>query len=561
MRQMRLDKMCLIQMPSEGVFFGSVGTKLPPLSLGIIAGYLRERECDIDLYDLIPRMKEKFSSEDKCKFEELYDLNAIYAYLDGAENTFFDQYVECLLEDIDIEAYDLIGISVGPHLSWGQTFSGMIFGEYIKRHYKKWMIFGGFNLTTMINYRPMYDDLYKLWVKKFKYVIVGPGEETIYQFIKGIREDKGETYLKSLNGMCYLDENDELHVNPVEKRRIVKPDFSSLRMEDYINYIKRDAYDENMVALFRYSFAFTKQLAAPANKKDYTECLIIPYIFNYNCPFQCAFCVESDPEAPRPIIGGIDQVIDDLEQLSAEYHTPYFYFINNAINFNKKFIVEFCQRIIEKDVQIYWSDCARFDNIDYEILQLMYKAGCRKLVFGMESGSVGLVKRINKRIDLDYAQQVLKWCSEIGIWAELEIIAGIPTETEEEFEESYQYLKRNINDISFMTINRYIPMPGSIMYREHERFGIQINSNKTFEEIVVHDLMLFQNNDNPVSYNNVMRVYSFNELHGKSEQEIYDQTTIRINRIQKLRDGKLMKEMLRYMELGYISMRDLQGIK
>lgn len=559
---MNLEKICLIQMPSEATFFGSVGTKIPPLSLGIIAGYLRERGCNIDLFDLIPRMSEKFGIEDKEKFESVYDINAVYGYLEGNENAFFDEYVGRLLEDIKVEDYALVCISVGPHLSWGQTFSGLIFGEYIQRNYNKLLFFGGFNLTTMVNYRPVYDDLYKRWVKKFKYVNIGPGEETIYQFIKAIREDKGDEFIYSLNGMCYLNQDEELFINPPEKRRIVRPDYDGLRLEDYLNNIKVDAYEENMVALFRYSFAFTNQLNSPADSKDkFKKCMIIPYIFNYNCPYSCAFCVESDPESPKPIIGSVEQVINDLEQLSEKYNSPYFYFINNAINFSKNFIKEICQKIIEKGLNIYWSDCARFDNINYELLQLLYKAGCRKLVFGMESGSVGLVKRINKKIDLNYAEQVLQWCSEIGIWAELEIIAGIPTESEEEFEESFGYLKRNINNISFMTINRYIPMPGSVMYREHDRFNIQIHCRKKYEDIVKYDLELFRNNQNPVSCNNVMRVYSFTEINGKNEEEIYERTTLKMNRIKKLLDGRLMKEILRYIELGYINMKDLQGIR
>jgi radical SAM superfamily enzyme with C-terminal helix-hairpin-helix motif len=47
----------------------------------------------------------------------------------------------------------------------------------------------------------------------------------------------------------------------------------------------------------------------------------------------------------------------------------------------------------------------------------------------------------------------MAWCSELGILAELEIILGMPTETENNFQENYSYLKRNIKNINFMTIN------------------------------------------------------------------------------------------------------------
>ncbi|EPR10507.1 B12-binding domain-containing radical SAM protein [Ruminiclostridium papyrosolvens] len=561
---MKIDSFCLIQMPSEDALFGAVGTRILPLSLGIITGYLRQRGIDVDQFDLLPLMEEKCGSGiEHSEFERFFDKEAVFNYINGGDNQFFDEFVQTMLKDINIAKYDMVALSVGPHLSWVQTFAGLIFGEYIERHWQKPLVFGGFNLSSMINYRPIYDELFEVWLKRFPYIIIGPGEESLYKLIQALRNNEGDEEIHKINGLCYLNSSGNLVANPSEKRRIVMPDFDGLKLKDYYNCIKKDGYDENMISLFRYPFAFTKPLRnkSEPTEEGYEKTLIIPYIFNYNCPYNCAFCVESDPESPTPVIAKVEQVISELKIIKQKYNTPYFYFINNAVNLSKRYIRELCNGIIENNLNIYWSDCARFDNTDYEIIKLMYKAGCRKLVFGMESGSEGLIKRINKKIDLKQAEQVMSWCNEIGIWPELEIILGMPTEGQEDFLESYNYLKRNLEKISFMTINHYIPMPGSEMFRYPEKYNIEVFSDITWEDILTRDLQLFKNGKNPIHYNNMIKVYNFREIGQRDSQQIFNDTVEKIKRTKKLMDGKLMQEAMKYVQQGVIKMSDLQGIQ
>lgn len=556
------EKFCLLQVPSEATVFGRIGVKLPPLSMGIIAGYLRTHEIDMDMFDLSFHMDAICGKDDIEKLAEFYDKKQVYEYIANGKNDLFEEFAENILHEIDWGKYDIIGLSIGSDLTFLQTFCGMILGAYIKKYYKKTLIFGGFNLTTYATYQPVYNEFFNVLLDNLGYVINGPGEESIALLINLIR--KGYSALgeeiRSIDGLCYKNEHAELIFNKFAKRKIVMPDFDGLVMSDYVNYIKPQAYDETMVALYRYPFAFTKKVTRSCYTDSYKPYLVIPYIFNYNCPYNCSFCTESNPEAPKPVVGAIQQVITEIKLLKEKYESPYFYFINNAINLSKKYVKEFCQTLIEQKIKIYWSDCARFDNTDREILQLMYQAGCRKLVFGMESGCANMVKLMNKRINLSYAEQVLKWCEEIGIWAELEVIIGMPGETQEYFEESLQYIKRNIKNISFFTTNQYIPIPGSIIYRDPERYHIAIKMEKSLDEIIRLDKEILLQGKNPGTFNNAMRVYNYSEIDGRDGETVLSDTKKRIGRIRKLLLGKVMNEMLKYLEKGYIDMTDLKEL-
>lgn len=559
---MRDKKFCLLQVPSEAVVLGRIGAKLPPLSLGIIAGYLRTHEIEMDMFDLATRINIFGEKVDVEKLAQFYDKEKVYAYIVKGNNEFYEEFAENALNGLDWEQYDIIGISIGPDLTFLQTFCGMIIGAYIKKVYNKTLIFGGFNLTTYVSYQPIYDEFFEILLDNLGYVINGPGEESLECLIRLLRCDYSvsDADIRNVEGLCYKNEFGELVFNKFANRRVVMPDFDGLILSDYENYINPEAYEETMVALYRYPFAFTKKMERSSLDNKYTPYLVIPYIFNYNCPYNCSFCTESNPEAPRPVIGAVQQTITEIKLLKEKYKSPYFYFINNAINLSKKYVRDFCQALIDQNIDIYWSDCARFDNTDREILELMYRAGCRKVVFGMESGCADMVKLVNKKIDLSYAEQVLEWCREIGIWAELEIIIGMPGETQEYFEESFQYVKKNINNISFYTTNHYIPMPGSIMYRYPERYQIVIEGEKDLDKILELDKQILLTGKNPGNYNNTMRIYNYSEIDGRDAETVSADTKERIARIRKLLLGKVMKEMMGYLSKGYVDMADLKEL-
>jgi radical SAM superfamily enzyme YgiQ (UPF0313 family) len=556
---MKINSVCLIRLPSEEVLFEEIGVRIPPFALGIITGYLRQRGIVVDQFDLMPRMKEIYGSNNNRKlFKDFFDKKMVFSYANGAENAFFDKFVDSLLKGIAVDKYDIIAFSVGANLSWIQTHGGVIFGEYISRHWEKLMVFGGINFTPIVAYTPIYDELLALYIRKFRYIIAGPGEESLYQLITALNAGKNENDIYRINGMCYLDSEGKIIFNKKELRKIIKPDFEGLRIEDYYNYLENEDEEKNLIALFRYPYLFKKKLLNSNNGKN-KKTLVLPYIFNYNCPYNCAFCAESNPDSPAPVIGKVDQVVRDLQEMSAAYGTPYFYFINNAVNCSKKYVISLCRAVIESGLKIYWSDCARFNNVDYDVLRMMKQAGCQKLIFGMETGSPALIKRINKKIDLAFAEQVLAWCNEIGIWAELEIISGMPSETEDDFLENYKYIQRNIKNISYMTINHYILLPGTIMFRNPDKYNIEIGDQATYEDILLKDLTLLMSDKNPVLFNNVNRVFRYRDKGRRNFDEVTMDTVNRIQKMTKLMYGQLLKEVMKYVNRGFLKIEDIQN--
>ncbi len=263
--------------------------------------------------------------------------------------------------------------------------------------------------------------------------------------------------------------------------------------------------------------------------------LMIPYIFNYNCPYSCAFCTQSDKDRDRGsiILGDVEHIINDLKNLKAKYKTKYFQFINNAFNASGRFVDELCKKIIEEDFSIIWSDCGRFTNLTYERLKLMKEAGCVKLTFGLDTANFKMLKLIDKRLDIAHSEQVLRWCYDLGIMADLEVIFGMPQEGDEEFQDTYEYIKRNYEFINYFWVNEYFVVPNSLIGKYPERYGIElIKDNKTYRQLLSENQYFFKKGQPSLTHN--AKLFGYNEKGGRSYEQILRDNKRKIHQLNKL---------------------------
>ena len=123
---------------------------------------------------------------------------------------------------------------------------------------------------------------------------MGPGEETFYGIIRHLNGE-GEQPVKDLPGLVRLDQ-DRMTCNPWQKPLLVRPDFRGLRLERYFNYIQNscrgNGVDEeierqNLIQIYKWPShiaQFANQANAQRAGDGIVGRLVIPYLFNYNCP-------------------------------------------------------------------------------------------------------------------------------------------------------------------------------------------------------------------------------------------------------------------------------------
>ena len=89
---------------------------------------------------------------------------------------------------------------------------------------------------------------------------------------------------------------------------------NKLHANSLLKYIK-----ENNFTLVITTHLFPSLTLTAINKhneekaKGVENKLVLPYIFNYNCPYNCAFCTQSDYDRGKVIGGQIKEVVSDIE--------------------------------------------------------------------------------------------------------------------------------------------------------------------------------------------------------------------------------------------------------
>jgi hypothetical protein len=334
---------------------------------------------------------------------------------------------------------------------------------------------------------------------------------------------------------------------PDAVHQIVAPDFDGLRLGDYHNFVldrpqarpgQRGA-DElwNLMQLYQFP-AYLSWLANEANAvqagNGVTGKLVMPYVFNYNCPYSCAFCTES-LERVKLVHATVDQVIADMTALSEKYQTPYFYLFNNYFNLRNGFVEEFASRVVLHGARLYWSDCARFNGLTYERLELLAASGCRKLTFGLETASSTMLQIIDKRVTLAEAERVLRWCKEVGIWADLEIITGLPHERAEIFAETTDFLERNAEYINYFNVNRYFVAPKSLMGARPEAYGMRLRKRPDAYQRLLDANYQWLADDLDFSHKpQNFRVYEFEEIGGRGVEQLAADIVPKIARLNTI---------------------------
>ena len=244
----------------------------------------------------------------------------------------------------------------------------------------------------------------------------------------------GKTKLEDVSGIAYLKEQ-ELIVQGSEKR----------------------IRDPNELPIPTYDLL-------PANKY-YEPLLANPFGMIQSargCPYQCNFCVKSYGSKLTKLTA--ERIVEEIKIWKTLFGTKSIRFIDDTFTVNKKRVIELCQLIIKEKLNIEWACLSRTDNIDRELVQWMHKAGCKRIYFGMESGSKRMLDLYKKNLDVDQAQEAFTICREERVEAAAFFMSGHPDETDKDFKETIEFVQKS--NLHFASFNPLTPYPGTPMFEE-----------------------------------------------------------------------------------------------
>jgi len=185
------------------------------------------------------------------------------------------------------------------------------------------------------------------------------------------------------------------------------------------------------------------------------------------CCYQCTFCDRS-LFGSKVRFRSIKNITDEMKEIINRYGVKQFEFFDDMFTMSKKRLQEFAE--ITQDWGIAYRCNGRADVKDPEIYSLLKRTGCKKLCFGIESGSQRILDLMKKGTTVKQNLQAIQLAQNAGIPATGYFIIGFPGETKETIQETIDFIKES--DIDQAQVYTFTPLPGCEVARNPERYGI-----------------------------------------------------------------------------------------
>lgn len=183
------------------------------------------------------------------------------------------------------------------------------------------------------------------------------------------------------------------------------------------------------------------------------------------CPFGCEFCSLLIQGRKRRVRSK-ENICAEIEWLIEKFNYKSFHFIDPTWPISKAEGMAFAQEMIKRGLhkKIIWGTETRLDIVDEELLAELYKAGCRKVMYGIESGSQLILDQVNKKNDLQKVRQVIAWSHKHKLSPAGFFIMGLPGETSADIEKTIE-LALSLK-LHFAKFSGFVPYPGTPLYEK-----------------------------------------------------------------------------------------------
>jgi anaerobic magnesium-protoporphyrin IX monomethyl ester cyclase len=181
------------------------------------------------------------------------------------------------------------------------------------------------------------------------------------------------------------------------------------------------------------------------------------------CPAGCTYCIKHVSYQYSTRLRSPELLMEEMWHLkSLGIHNIHMY--ADLFTVSREQVVRLCELMIAEEIDVGWTCNSRVDYVDEEMLQLMGRAGCRLISWGIESGNEQVLRRARKGAYPDKAERALKWSKAAGIMNWGYFIIGLPGETEESIRETIDFSKRLPLDIALFHVAA--PYPGTPFFFE-----------------------------------------------------------------------------------------------
>jgi hypothetical protein len=353
-------------------------------------------------------------------FEKIFNTNKpiLKNFIDDKEDT--SGALSPFTKEITKEKPELIGFSI---LTTEQIYYTLALAKKLKQELNPKIIIGGAAVRLFPEKFLKYDFI--------DFVINGDGEIALKGLLTGKNKEEINNILYKKDGKIMSNEEKNIDINSTPPA-----DFSDFNLDDY--------------------FSPKRVITTLTSRGCYWK--------------KCTFCADYNAISMQYRTKDIDKLTEELEFLKEKYSTNYFYFADEMIS--PIMFKKISEALIKEDLQIKYYVQARPKDFNIELLKQMKQAGCTTIMWGVESACQRILDLINKGTNAIEIENTLKQSNAAGIKNAVYAFGGFPTETEEEYNKTIEWLKRNKEYIDLQFTGLFRLTKNSRIEKETDKFKI-----------------------------------------------------------------------------------------
>ncbi len=266
----------------------------------------------------------------------------------------------------------------------------------------------------------------------FDVAVMGEGEETMLQIA---RMFEAGLSLSTVDGIAFKDKNSIKNTAP---RSFIKD-------LDAIPFPSRDLFDnQSYKDYYRRNFGYTTSSIMTSR----------------GCPFNCDFC-------SRPVFGNdfrsrtAMNIVEEIDEIKSLGYSR-IWFADDCFTLGQKRLIDICDKLIDRHVNLGWECLSRVDTIDREVAAKMKQAGCIRVFFGIESGNDDVLRIMKKQVTAAQAAKAVRVCNEAGIRVGAFFIVGYPGESEKSLLDTLRF--SSSLDLDYLSFTLPYPIPGTMLF-------------------------------------------------------------------------------------------------
>ena len=387
----------------------------PPIALAYLSGTLRANGFVPQTIDAI--------GED---IDRMTPIEGTVGYAQGLP-------IERIIERIDADAR-IIGFS--SMFSSGWTNDKRVLERIRERFPEALIVTGGEHITACFEHVLLDSSEIDLCVR-------GEGEETLLDIVKMASAGKDP---RTLDGVAFRDNGTVRNNSPRARIRniddIAEPYWDDLPLERYMER----------------GFSHGVNLGRS-----------MPIMATRGCPFQCTFCSSPFMWTTRWEARSPQKVFEEMQKYIEKYDAENFDFYDLTAIIKKPWMIEFCDLIIDSGQKFTWQlpSGTRSEAIDEEVVDRLWRSGCRNMNYAPESGSEEVLKRIKKKVKLPRLEASMRAAIKRGLSVKMNMIFAFPEDTFRDIWKNFKFGIKcawlGVHDSSF---SLFVPYPGSELYRK-----------------------------------------------------------------------------------------------